>query len=320
MGKIIDFAVDWFKNIANDDSHGYDQSERWGVDYDCSSSTIQGFHEAFKKYGKKSPKDYGATYTGNMRVAFEKAGFKSIKYTKNIPLKKGDVILNEKHHVVVCVDDGATVFNASINELGKTTGGKTGDQTGREIRLCPMYQYSKGWDYILRYDEKEEVVTDPKENPYPEPLNNLKKGDRSPYVSWLQWELRQLGYSLEIDQSFGNTTRNCLLSFQNKYGLTADAICGKKTVAKLKEVNHSNAITCPYPRPTRTLRVNCKGDDVAYVQWHLVKKNKANIAIDKSYGKLTRQAVIDFQKKAFSSQPNEWDGIVGKKTLAELEK
>ena len=31
-------AVTWAIEIANDPAHGYDQDNRWGPDYDCSSA------------------------------------------------------------------------------------------------------------------------------------------------------------------------------------------------------------------------------------------------------------------------------------------
>ena len=33
-------AVTWAIRIANDPAHGYDQDNRWGPDYDCSSLVI----------------------------------------------------------------------------------------------------------------------------------------------------------------------------------------------------------------------------------------------------------------------------------------
>ena len=54
-------------------------------------------------------------------------------------LKKGDVLLNEAHHTAMYLG-GNKIVNASINELGKTTGGRTGDQTGREILVRDFYQ------------------------------------------------------------------------------------------------------------------------------------------------------------------------------------
>lgn len=38
--------------------------------------------------------------------------------------------------------------NCSINELGKATGGQKGDQTGREIYICPWY--ANGWTDLVR--------------------------------------------------------------------------------------------------------------------------------------------------------------------------
>lgn len=40
MGK-IQTATQWMINLANDDSYGYDQTHRWGPDYDCSSAVIK---------------------------------------------------------------------------------------------------------------------------------------------------------------------------------------------------------------------------------------------------------------------------------------
>ena len=43
---IIDNAVTRALEIAADDSHGYDQTSRWGPDYDCSSLVIDCFKRA----------------------------------------------------------------------------------------------------------------------------------------------------------------------------------------------------------------------------------------------------------------------------------
>lgn len=146
MGK-VENAVQWMIKIANDNSNGYDQNNRWGKDWDCSSFIIQGFEQAGIKV-----KTAGATYTGNMLAVFQKCGFKKVKISER---KRGDVLLQHnsktgKGHTA-CVLDYNTLVHASINELGTATGGKTGDQTGREI--CVAKYYSRPWDYCLRYDE-----------------------------------------------------------------------------------------------------------------------------------------------------------------------
>ena len=148
MSTVVEKAVSWLKAIAQDDSHGYDQSHRWGPDYDCSSLTIKAYDRAGVPVIAA-----GAGYTGNIRPAFLATGmFKDVTKDVNLKtghgLRPGDVCLNYVHHVVVYVGDGKVV-SASINENGRTTGGKTGDQTGREILIRSYYNYP--WNSILRY-------------------------------------------------------------------------------------------------------------------------------------------------------------------------
>ena len=88
MSAVITEAVSWAVGIAQDDSHGYSQYNRWGPDYDCSSLVISAYEQAGVPV-----KEAGATYTANMRRAFEQCGFKSIKYGSGTVLMKGDVLL-----------------------------------------------------------------------------------------------------------------------------------------------------------------------------------------------------------------------------------
>jgi hypothetical protein len=67
-------------------------------------------------------------------------------------LKKGDVLLNEVHHTAIYLG-GGRIVHASINEKGTTTGGRSGDQTGREITTRDYYVPAYGWDLVLRYPD-----------------------------------------------------------------------------------------------------------------------------------------------------------------------
>lgn len=157
MGAVIESAVNWAVKIANDNSHGYDQNSRWGPDYDCSSLVISAFEQAGCKV-----KSGGATYTGNMKSVFLKYGFfdvtNKIALSTGLGLKRGDVLLNTVHHTALVVEDnGRIIVNASINEKGKTTCGKSGDQTGREIYTRGYYNYP--WNVVLRYNESSSTAT-----------------------------------------------------------------------------------------------------------------------------------------------------------------
>lgn len=146
-------AVDLIKAICSDDSHGYDQINRWGQDYDCSSLIIH----VWESVGVKV-KSAGATYTENMRPAFLRCGFEDVTSRINLAtgsgLESGDVLLNIYKHTAMYIG-GGMIAHASINELGTVTGGRPGDQTGKEI--CTRSYFNYPWDCVLRYKE---VVSD----------------------------------------------------------------------------------------------------------------------------------------------------------------
>ena len=48
-------------------------------------------------------------------------------------------------------------------------------------------------------------------------------------VKWLQWELNQKGYGLDIDGKFGNNTKKAVLHYQKAHGLVQDGIVGSAT-------------------------------------------------------------------------------------------
>lgn len=142
--SIIQSAVAWARRIAADNSHGYDQANRWGADYDCSSFVIS----AYKAAGVPLE----CTYTGDMRGDMLRRGFADVTAAVNLAtgagLEAGDVLLNYAHHTALYIG-GGRIVQASINERGGVTGGAPGDQTGREIAERGYYNYP--WDCVLRY-------------------------------------------------------------------------------------------------------------------------------------------------------------------------
>lgn len=151
-------AIRQMETWATDDSHGYDQDYRWGEkgDYDCSSAVIQAWQNAGVPV-----KSGGATYTGDMKNVFLKNGFKDITASVNrgtgTGLKRGDVLLNEAHHVAMYCGAGKEV-EASINEKGTAHGGRPGDQTGKEFLIRSYRNYP--WNCILRYAGDQTVTSD----------------------------------------------------------------------------------------------------------------------------------------------------------------
>ena len=142
-------AAAWTEAIAWDDSHGYDQGSRWGPNYDCSSLPIKAYELAGVPVMSR-----GATYTGNMLPVFLSCGFRDVVGQVNLAtgagLQRGDVLLNEAKHAAMYIGNGKLV-NAGGNELGGVTGGQSGDQTGKEIRVMGYYNFP--WEHVLRYEE-----------------------------------------------------------------------------------------------------------------------------------------------------------------------
>ena len=77
------------------------------------------------------------------------------------------------------------------------------------------------------------------QNPYKDSgrllkYNPLTVGIPRDDVRWLQWELREAGYQLQVDGRFGPKTDLALRAFQAAHGLKADGKCGPATRAALR--------------------------------------------------------------------------------------
>ena len=141
--KAVQFMID----TAYDNTHGYDQTHRNNPDYDCSSLVGTALHEAGFNVSPYS-------WTGNLESQLRKAGFVDCKK----PWSAGDVHLTPNKHVCMSIN-ASQIAEASINEKGTTTGGKTGDQTGKEIYVHNYYELPGGWAIHLRYAGKNTEVT-----------------------------------------------------------------------------------------------------------------------------------------------------------------
>lgn len=136
-------------NYANDDTHGYDQDYRDSPDFDCSSLIRKilldnGFPITF-------------TWTGNMAEDLIQHGFVDVTDKVNLAtgsgLLAGDILLyhnivSNNGHTALYVGN-SQIVQASLNELGTVRGGKTGDQTGKEIAVVPYYNYP--WQRVFRF-------------------------------------------------------------------------------------------------------------------------------------------------------------------------
>ena len=235
--SIIEKATAQMEAWAGDDSHGYDQTFRWGEkgDFDCSAAVIQAWELAGVPVKSK-----GATYTGNMYGVFTACGFEDVTAGVDLVhgsgLQRGDVLLNHKNHTAIYAGGGRTV-EASINERGTTTGGTPGDQTGKEFLMRLYRNYP--WDVVLRYTGENYTPTAPEAKAHEVVLVSVRllqiqKGDKGPAVAMMQAALKHHGYDPQwIDGDFGTRSNNMLMAFQAEHNLEADGICGSATWAAL---------------------------------------------------------------------------------------
>ncbi|MDY6444194.1 MAG: peptidoglycan-binding protein [Bacteroidales bacterium] len=209
---VIQSAMTWALDTAEDNSHGYSQANRWGPDYDCSSFAIEAYQQAGLLL-----KEHGANYTGDMYAAFRSCGFEditsSIDLSTGAGLRYGDVLHSHnsgKQHAALYAGHGQIVHARSSegNSL-------QGDQSGNEIRVQPYYG---PWDHVLRYT---------KEAPVPEPNTPiirrkiLKKGMSGEDVRELQEKLVRLGYDTGgTDGQYGTKTFVAVAKFQEAHNIT----------------------------------------------------------------------------------------------------
>lgn len=127
---------------------GYDQMQRWdirdGGETDCSALVYHCLYEA--GYWKKPDDPYAHTlYTGTLQRDLLSMGF--TKLPNDGHPEPGDILLADAHHVAVCTGPGI-LSQASIDENGRISGGKSGDQTGLETVTRPYYNYP--WNNYYR--------------------------------------------------------------------------------------------------------------------------------------------------------------------------
>lgn len=86
----------------------------------------------------------------------------------------------------------------------------------------------------IEYSYKKKVSGNSKgKNPYKKPTETLCYGDCGESVKWMQWELVEAGYSIDIDGKYGPETKKALKKFQRSAKLVVNCKCGKETRAAL---------------------------------------------------------------------------------------
>lgn len=87
----------------------------------------------------------------------------------------------------------------------------------------------------IAVEDSNDDTTSPVKEPQISSGSALKYGSRGERVKELQRCLVYLGWSLDIDGSFGPSTKSAVMEFQRRCGLSVDGSCGPATTAKINE-------------------------------------------------------------------------------------
>ena len=280
---------------------GYDQGDRWSfnpardgnsivanTECDCSSSCT-----AIARAGGYNIDTSDPIYTGNFRQKAMAAGFdatsvKGWSLDKIVIMaREGDFLLGPGH--VIYVVSRNRWWSAEGDERGRNSGGKSGDQTGREARMRTPYARSRGWEWLLtppmqtvplvetkpsEKPEKPEEPEEPKQPEQPEPRKAQFFNSFTPLNvdgDWgyattraLQFALKNkynawgIGHPLAVDGVFGAHTVRALQRVLNQLrdaGLAEDGVWGQKTQHALQRyLDPALGVGTWGPRSTRALQ------------------------------------------------------------------
>lgn len=214
--KIAELA----EKAAKNDKIGYDQSQRntyWdqlqkvgydpskitvACEADCSSGVIANTKAVGFLLGIAALKNIGATYTGNMRSAYQSAGFQVLTASKylNSPdyLEPGDILLNDASHTATNITRGSRADGG--NAPVSTSGGGT-SSAAANVKT----NYIPGTCGVT--------------------LNQFLVGAVHPQVKVIQMKLNSLGYKgkdgkvLDVDGELGENTAYAITNFQKAKGM-----------------------------------------------------------------------------------------------------
>lgn len=252
---------------------GYDQGQRWSFnpsrdgrtvtangEGDCSSTCA-----AILRAGGVPIDTSDPIWTGNFAAKARAAGceIRSVSgwsMTRlRLAAREGDLLVGPGHVVYVRKSGlSPSVWSAESDERGRSSGGKSGDQTGREARFRALYARSRGWATLIRPPANAAplVSAKPSKPSVFKPAALVVDGDRGPLtIKALQRHLNKQDHRrrpLVVDGQFGPKTKRAMQKWlrvradgkvgpitvralQRKVGADVDGVWGPQTTRKLQQ-------------------------------------------------------------------------------------
>ncbi len=224
------------------------------------------------------------------------------------------------------------IGSARSDERGKLSGGKAGDQTGKEVSTQAFYMHSKGWNGFRLKSKAEALANAMKiacnnsnlgydQN---ERLGVIKNGIDSRVKtecdcsSLVRACLKYIG--IEVENFTTANAKKVLMAtgLFDEVVIKSEKDCKTGDILCTKTKGHIVVVTEGYSVkeniPTRILQKGCKGEDVKWLQTTLNNKGFNCGKVDGDFGEKTRTAVKAYQKSVGLTP----DGIVGAKTIYKL--
>lgn len=245
----------------------------------------------------------------------------------------------------------AIITHASINELGKVSGGSLGDQTKKEV--CSRKWYNKPWSCVIRFKDagKREKIA-----------QLMEKAAANDHIGYDQSRRNTLlnaarRHNYDVSKVVENCATDCsaLVSLACIYAGVPESVLvsgGNSATTRtlrpvlqatglveiftlpmytqqthklvrgdilLKEGAHVVVVTQadagnPYFITDRLLKRGSRGESVKWLQHELNAAKVANLDVDGVFGEATYKAVIAYQK----AKGLEVDGIAGNQTIKSL--
>ena len=298
---VIEKAVAWAIERAEDPRSGYSQTDRWGPNFDCSSFVISAFEQAGVPL-----REAGASFTGNMRGPMIACGFVDVTYAIGLDtgygLQPGDVLLNYAAHTCMAVG-GGKVANCRTDEGHP----ESGDQSGNEIRIQNYWPGDPNrWDCVLRYKGthvgSNVSGSDTGSGSASAPRSTLTKGMRGDDVKSLQEQLIAAGYSCGkagADGIFGNDTFRAVAAFQEDHCLPVTGVADPATIKTINLVatdvsTPDNDTEEKFLMPE--LQAGDKGPAVSLLQAALNIRGYSCGTVDGIFGAKTQAALNRFKE------------------------
>ena len=244
---------------ALNDNDGYDQNQRttyWvqlekanydprqiktPCEDDCSAGVLANVKAALILTGHKdwAKKIDINGYTGNLTSIIKNCGANVTVFTDSLHCRSnkyqlpGDINNNSSRHVNVNLGVGSMMSKADVTgNIGNQDEEKEHKKVSKKEAVKELQTaLNKSYGTKLKVDG--DCGKNTKKAIDSHYLYYRPRTIQNQHVRWFQQRLRELGYDIDVDSSYGTQSQSICKKFQKKYGLDVDGYAGLQTHLKI---------------------------------------------------------------------------------------